>query len=162
MFRPIFRPSSGMIFYKYNTLRIPLGMYGKWAETCRMIKIRIKEWKTQKQRLRTVEFDELLWYTRNRMQNHSVKILFMLYGTPLWSSGQSSWLHIQRSGIDSRRYHIFWEVERMERGPLSLVSTTEELLERKSSGSGLESQDYGRSESAALTTRHPSILKSWH
>jgi hypothetical protein len=32
----------------------------------------------------------------------------------------------------------------LERGPLSLVSTIEELLERKSSGSGLESRDYGR------------------
>jgi hypothetical protein len=32
----------------------------------------------------------------------------------------------------------------MERGPLSLMSTIEELLERKSSGSGLESQEYGR------------------
>jgi hypothetical protein len=28
--------------------------------------------------------------------------------------------------------------------PLSLVSTTEELLGRKSSGSGLENQEYGR------------------
>jgi hypothetical protein len=34
---------------------------------------------------------------------------------------------------------IFWEVEDLERGPLSLVSTIE-LLERKSSGSGLESR----------------------
>jgi hypothetical protein len=32
----------------------------------------------------------------------------------------------------------------MERGPLSLVSTTEELLERESSGSGLEITKYGR------------------
>jgi hypothetical protein len=32
----------------------------------------------------------------------------------------------------------------LERGPLSLVSTVEELLERKSSGSGLGSRDYGR------------------
>jgi hypothetical protein len=30
------------------------------------------------------------------------------------------------------------------RGPLSLVSTTEELLQRKSSGSGLESREHGR------------------
>jgi hypothetical protein len=30
------------------------------------------------------------------------------------------------------------------RGPLGLVSTTEELLESKSSGSGLESREYGR------------------
>jgi hypothetical protein len=32
----------------------------------------------------------------------------------------------------------------LERGPLSLVSTTEELLGRKSSGSGLESREYDR------------------
>jgi hypothetical protein len=31
----------------------------------------------------------------------------------------------------------------LERGPLSLVNTTEELPERKSSGSGLETRDYG-------------------
>jgi hypothetical protein len=31
----------------------------------------------------------------------------------------------------------------LERGPLSLASTTEELLERNSSGSGLETRDYG-------------------
>jgi hypothetical protein len=30
----------------------------------------------------------------------------------------------------------------LERGPLSLVSTIEELLERKSSGSGLKSRDF--------------------
>jgi hypothetical protein len=32
----------------------------------------------------------------------------------------------------------------LERGPLSLVSTIEELLGRKSSGSGLEIREYGR------------------
>jgi hypothetical protein len=32
----------------------------------------------------------------------------------------------------------------LERGPLSLVNTIEELLDRKSSGSGLESREYGR------------------
>jgi hypothetical protein len=31
----------------------------------------------------------------------------------------------------------------LEQGPLSLVSTIEELLERKSIGSGLESREYG-------------------
>jgi hypothetical protein len=34
----------------------------------------------------------------------------------------------------------------LERGPLSLVSTTEELLGRKISGSGLENRDYGRKD----------------
>jgi hypothetical protein len=32
----------------------------------------------------------------------------------------------------------------LERGPLSLVSTADELLGRKSSGSDLESREYGR------------------
>jgi hypothetical protein len=48
----------------------------------------------------------------------------------------------------------------LERGPLSLVSTIEELLERKISVSGLENSNYGRKGSAALTTRHPSIRKA--
>jgi hypothetical protein len=50
----------------------------------------------------------------------------------------------------------------LERDPLSLVSTIEELLESKSIGSGLENRDYGRKGTAALTTRNPSIRKTWH
>jgi hypothetical protein len=72
--------------------------------------------------------------------NHLDLITLILLSPPLWSRGQSSWLQIQRSGFDSWRYHIFWEVV----GPLSLVSTTEELLERKSSCPGLEIREYGR------------------
>jgi hypothetical protein len=49
----------------------------------------------------------------------------------------------------------------MERGQLSLVSTTEELLGRNISGSALGNRDYGRRGSAALTTRHTSIHKTW-
>jgi hypothetical protein len=63
---------------------------------------------------------------------------------PLWSIGHSSWLQIQRSGFDFRQYQIFWEVVGLERGPLSLVITIEELLEWKSSGSCLENREYGR------------------
>jgi hypothetical protein len=48
---------------------------------------------------------------------------------PLWSSGQSSWLQIRKPGFDSRHYQK--KVVGLERGPLSLVSTTEELLGRK-------------------------------
>jgi hypothetical protein len=54
---------------------------------------------------------------------------------PPWSGGQGSWLQIQRTGFDSRRYQIFWEVVGLKLGPLSLVSTTEDLLERRSSAS---------------------------
>jgi hypothetical protein len=49
----------------------------------------------------------------------------------LWSSSQSSWLQIRRSGFDSRRYHIFWEVVGLELCPLNLVSKIEELLGKK-------------------------------
>jgi hypothetical protein len=49
-------------------------------------------------------------------------------------------------GIDSRRCQIFWEVMGLERGSLSLVSTTEELLGRNSSGCGLENREYGRGD----------------
>jgi hypothetical protein len=55
---------------------------------------------------------------------------------------------------------ILPEVGGLERGSLSLVSTAEELLGRKSRGSSLETRDYGRRGSAALTTRHLSIPKN--
>jgi hypothetical protein len=44
-------------------------------------------------------------------------------------------------GFDSRRSQIFWEATALERGQLSLVRTTEELLGIKSSSSGLEYRD---------------------
>jgi hypothetical protein len=48
--------------------------------------------------------------------------------------------------FDFRNYQIFGEVVGLERGPLSLVSTTEELLGRKRSGSGLENRKYDRGD----------------
>jgi hypothetical protein len=71
-----------------------------------------------------------------------IMVCYLIYCPPLWSSGQSSFLQIQRSGFGSRRYQIFWEVVGLERGSLSLVSTTEELLERKSTGFGLENREH--------------------
>jgi hypothetical protein len=44
-------------------------------------------------------------------------------------------------GFDSRRFQIFWHAAGLERGPLSLVTTTEELLERKSRGSGFKKNE---------------------
>jgi hypothetical protein len=73
----------------------------------------------------------------------SFAITHIFHRPPLWYSGQNSWLQIQKSGFYSRRYQIFWEVVGLEQGPLSLVSTTEELLGRKNSGSGLENWEYG-------------------
>jgi hypothetical protein len=46
-----------------------------------------------------------------------------------------------------------------ERGPLSLVSTIEELLGRKSSDYSLESREYGHRRSVTLTTCHPASSK---
>jgi hypothetical protein len=59
----------------------------------------------------------------------SLDIYRVYDGPPLWSSGQSSWLQIRRLRFDSRHYQK--KVVGLERGPLSLVGTTEELLDRK-------------------------------
>jgi hypothetical protein len=84
-----------------------------------------------------------------------VTLVDLLCGLVVWVPGcrtemycvscevQSSWLQIQRLGFDSRCYQIFWAVVGLERGPLGLVSTVDELLERKS-GSGQESREYVR------------------
>jgi hypothetical protein len=48
----------------------------------------------------------------------------------------------------------------LERGPLSLVSTTEELLERKNSGSGLQSREYSRGHAVAPSIRKMLVLNS--
>jgi hypothetical protein len=103
-----------------------------------------------------------LWSSGQSSWLHNGDILCFQWGTnwiyicyveesrpPLWSSGQSSWLQIERSGFDSRRYQVFRNVVGLERGPLSLVSTSEELLERNS-GSGLEIRDYGRRDRYSL------------
>jgi hypothetical protein len=47
----------------------------------------------------------------------------------------------------------------LEWGPLSLMSTTEELLGRKSSGSSLESREYGQKGSVTLTMWKPLSAK---
>jgi hypothetical protein len=71
-------------------------------------------------------------------------VLHAVLWPPLWSSCQSSWLQIQRSGLHSRLCQISWKVVGLEWSPLSFANTIEELLERNSSGSGLENRDYGR------------------
>jgi hypothetical protein len=70
----------------------------------------------------------------------------------LWSTGQSSWLQIERSRFDSRGYQILLEVVGLEQGPLSLVSIIEEILERTNTDSGLENRNYGRRGSADYAT----------
>jgi hypothetical protein len=62
-------------------------------------------------------------------------------------------------GFDSRHYHKK-KLVGLERGPLSLVSTTEELLDRKVAA------PIQKTENTSVWIRHPdhvahSILKSW-
>jgi hypothetical protein len=49
-------------------------------------------------------------------------------------------------GFDFQHYQIFWEVVGLEQGLFSLVSTTEELLGRNSSGCGLEIRVHGHGD----------------
>jgi hypothetical protein len=65
-------------------------------------------------------------------------------------------------GFDSRRYQMFWEVVGLERGPLSLVSITEELIEWKSSGFGSRKPRLTAVGIHCADHTTPSILKSWH
>jgi hypothetical protein len=59
-----------------------------------------------------------------------IELVDMTPRSPLWSSDQSSWLQIRRPGFDYRHYQKK-NVVGLERGLLSLVSTNEELLDRK-------------------------------
>jgi hypothetical protein len=87
-------------------------------------------------------------------------LIFVAYNS-LWSSDQSSCLQILRSGFNSLRYQISWEVLGLKRGPLSLVNTIEELLGRNSSGSGVENREYGLRD-PSLDHVTSSMRKSWH
>jgi hypothetical protein len=83
-------------------------------------------------RTEVIQYHFIYWIVCIR----ALAILLEFTRCSLWSSGQSFWLQIQRSRFDSRHYQIFWKVMGLEQGLLSLMSTIEELLGRKSSGSG--------------------------
>jgi hypothetical protein len=79
----------------------------------------------------------------------------------VWSSGQSSWLQIQRSGFDSRRYQVFWEVVGLDGfHSASWVQLRSYLKEKVAAA-------VYKSENTAVEIRHadhvaPSIRKRWH
>jgi hypothetical protein len=52
-------------------------------------------------------------------------------GPPVLSGGQSSWVQIQRSQVDSWHCQSFREVVGLEQGPVCFVRIIEELLEEK-------------------------------
>jgi hypothetical protein len=90
----------------------------------------------------------------NVIYSHNFKLSFSLGGPPLWSSGQSSWLQIRRPGFDSRHYQK--KVMGLERDPLSLVSTTEELLDIKVAA------PVQKPENTAVGIRHATVAPTWH
>jgi hypothetical protein len=61
-------------------------------------------------------------------------------------------------GFDFLHYQIFWEIVSLERGQFSLVITTEVLLGRNSSDSGLENWEFCRVADHAT----PSIRRNWY
>jgi hypothetical protein len=64
--------------------------------------------------------------------------------------------------FDSRLYQVFCEVVGLERGPLSLVNITEELLEWNSSGSGFRKSRLTAKGIRCADHDTPTIRKSWH
>jgi hypothetical protein len=75
--------------------------------------------------------------------NKSFKQLLITARPRMWSSSQE-FLATDSDvpGSIPTTARFFLEVVGLERGPLSLVSTTEELLGRNSSGFGLENREY--------------------
>jgi hypothetical protein len=74
--------------------------------------------------------------------------------------GQTSWLRIQRSRV---RFPALQDYLRhSERGPLSLVRITEELLEWKSSGPGSRKPRLTAVGIRCADHATPSIRKSWY
>jgi hypothetical protein len=65
-------------------------------------------------------------------------------------------------GFDSRPYQILWQVRGLERGPLSLVRTIEELLQWKSSGFGLKKPRLTAVGIRCADHATPSTRKGWH
>jgi hypothetical protein len=125
------RPQDGAVFESIFLLLTASGVtfiYNKYIKT-RVIECNVV---SKLQRNRCITFVDLRSWTNEHLHFYIyIYIDVEESRPPLWSSGQSSCLHIQRPGFDSRPYQIFWEVVGLEFGPLSLVSTIEELLERK-------------------------------
>jgi hypothetical protein len=100
--------------------------------------------------------------TNAEVKNTCIYIYPLLHtssGPPLWSSGQSSWLHIQRSRVR------FPELSDFLRSSGSGTGFTQfrELLGRNSSGSGLENREYGLGDPLRLSrdTLYPQKLANF-
>jgi hypothetical protein len=86
-------------------------------------------------------------YTFHILDKGKEKLCISTSGLPPWSSGECAGHRTRGPGLDSRHYQIFLVVVDLEQG----LHMMEKLLERKSSGSGLENRDYQSLGTAALT-----------
>jgi hypothetical protein len=111
-------------------------------------------------RLRAIHWNNISLYIKYCSSNLELRRVNKTSDSLCGLVVKSSWLHIRRPGFDSRHYQKT-KIVGLERVPLSLVSTTEELLDRK-----LAAPVY-KTENTAVGIRHadhvtPSIRKSWH
>jgi hypothetical protein len=84
----------------------------------------------------------------------------VLIGSPLWSSGQSSWLQIQRFRLRFPALPGFLRNSRSGTGSAQPHRKNWSAAWMKISGSGLENQDYLPLGSVALTMWHPLSAKA--
>jgi hypothetical protein len=86
-------------------------------------------------------------------QSHTSQIAFCSHlrktRQPFWSSGQSCWVQIWKSGFHSRLYQIFWKVVGLERVYSASWVQLKSYLKEK-----VENGGYVRRGLAALTTQH--------
>jgi hypothetical protein len=87
---------------------------------------------------------------------------FIKLGPPLWSSSQSFWLLTQRSQVRFPALTDFLRNNGSGTEYTQPLEDKEELLERKVATPVYKTDINDRGGSAALTTLHPSIRKSWH
>jgi hypothetical protein len=97
--------------------------------------------KKSKQNLSAIKLMTTVFWNRKR----ALMVKFTQQGTTMTTACglvvRVSGYRSRGPGFDSQSYQIFWEVGGLERGPLSLVRTTDELLEWKSSSSALKNRD---------------------
>jgi hypothetical protein len=83
------------------------------------------------------------------------------YRSSLWYSGQRSWLQTQRSRVLFQALPDFLSSSRSRTGSTQPREDNWGATWKQSSGSDLKNREYRRG-SAGLTTRQPSICKSWY
>jgi hypothetical protein len=113
--------------YELNDNRALAGAhaYTTWENQIQFVKIQIPPYRNRKSANPYQKNSNLVWWS------------------PLWSNGQCSWLHIQRSGFDSLRYQIFFRSSGSGTGPTEPREYNWGATWKKSSFSGLENREYG-------------------